>query len=316
VAIKITLNVDPEGGLRAHLWPRGPPLHEIAAARGRYIWAKTVLDAVESWYKLGLIMPTLDPMTMPPHTIVGTADGPTMRLLKAEAFPTAEVLRTTAAFTKAVDLLSRAPREAPSLVILDMEMPKLSGLEVVRMMRERIPSVPVLLLTSESRLGEAAEGVQLGAMDYVLKPVNVRDLLARVALHTAPTTTEVIPPELDPVIPHLVERLHDPQTGRLDAKRVAEFFTLSLADLSRALGKAGTAIYKTPTAETIQPSLRPLESLASGLVRLLGSARLARMWLSSPNPALEQHAPIELLRMGKIDQLTSLVQDLLEGRPA
>lgn len=257
--------------------------------------------------------------------LVGTADERTERLTR-KVFSKTRISKTAASLTKAVDRFladaSQASESKPlshevKIVIVDLDMPKISGDEFVRKIREKEINVPIVLVSSEGQLGRAALAIRNGAADYVLKPVNAKDLLARVQLQLdIPESERAELRDLDFPLPYLVEKLHDPSTGRLDATRVASFLGVNLAELSRALGTEGTAVYKTPASRTLQERLRSLESIASGLVRLLGSETRVRMWMHSANPALDKHAPIELLKMGKIGDLAGYVQDLLEGRPA
>ena len=70
-------------------------------------------------------------------------------------------------------------RTAPSLVILDLMLPKMDGFEVCRELRHR-GDVPILMLTARSEDVDAIVGLELGADDYVTKPFNPRALVARV----------------------------------------------------------------------------------------------------------------------------------------
>ena len=73
-----------------------------------------------------------------------------------------------------------AAREAnPSLVILDVMLPRLDGFEVCRILR-RDNDVPVLMLTARGEEIDRVLGLELGADDYVVKPFSMRELLARV----------------------------------------------------------------------------------------------------------------------------------------
>src|SRR5262245_58326889 len=71
-------------------------------------------------------------------------------------------------------------REQPDLVVLDLMLPGINGLEVCRRLRTRADGVPIVMLTA---LGEEADrvlGLQLGADDYVTKPFSPRELVLRV----------------------------------------------------------------------------------------------------------------------------------------
>lgn len=66
------------------------------------------------------------------------------------------------------------------LVLLDVMLPKLSGLDVCRKVRENKMSVPVILLTAKGEEIDKVLGLEIGADDYVTKPFSLRELLARV----------------------------------------------------------------------------------------------------------------------------------------
>ena len=67
-----------------------------------------------------------------------------------------------------------------SLVITDMQMPKMDGLELLKVARQKIPHAPVIVLTGEATVDSAIEAMSLGAQDYLRKPVNLEELLVRV----------------------------------------------------------------------------------------------------------------------------------------
>jgi DNA-binding response OmpR family regulator len=75
-----------------------------------------------------------------------------------------------------------AVRECPDVIISDVKMPGMDGLEMVKALRlnPRTANVRVLMLTSEASVESEAEGLAAGADDYVLKPVEPRRLAARV----------------------------------------------------------------------------------------------------------------------------------------
>jgi two-component system response regulator MprA len=70
--------------------------------------------------------------------------------------------------------------EPPDLVILDMLMPRLDGLQTVRRLRARGLMLPVLMLTARDALGDRVLGLDAGADDYLVKPFGLEELLARV----------------------------------------------------------------------------------------------------------------------------------------
>ncbi|MGH9787429.1 MAG: response regulator transcription factor [Candidatus Acidiferrales bacterium] len=76
--------------------------------------------------------------------------------------------------------LERALADSPDLVILDVMMPKLSGLDVCKQLKGKRPSLPIILLTARGQEVDKVVGLELGADDYVTKPFSIRELLARV----------------------------------------------------------------------------------------------------------------------------------------
>jgi two-component system KDP operon response regulator KdpE len=77
------------------------------------------------------------------------------------------------------DALVKAEEIRPDIVLLDIVMPGLDGIEVMRQLRERRP-VPVILLTAKGSTADKAKGLDLGADDYVAKPFDLDELAARV----------------------------------------------------------------------------------------------------------------------------------------
>jgi DNA-binding NtrC family response regulator len=83
--------------------------------------------------------------------------------------------------TSGPEALSAMERERPSLVIADLQMPGMSGLELLARIRERWPSVPVMLVTVEGDVATVVQAVQQGAVNYLIKPVSPSVLLAATA---------------------------------------------------------------------------------------------------------------------------------------
>ncbi len=76
--------------------------------------------------------------------------------------------------------LKRALVDSPDLVVLDVMMPKMSGLDVCKQLKAKRPSIPIIMLTSRGQEVDKVVGLELGADDYVTKPFSIRELLARV----------------------------------------------------------------------------------------------------------------------------------------
>jgi two-component system alkaline phosphatase synthesis response regulator PhoP len=76
--------------------------------------------------------------------------------------------------------LGRALNDAPDLVVLDVMMPKMSGLEVCKQLKVKRPSLPMIMLTARGQEVDKVVGLELGADDYITKPFSIRELLARI----------------------------------------------------------------------------------------------------------------------------------------
>ena len=75
--------------------------------------------------------------------------------------------------------LERFRADAPALVLLDLMLPRLSGLDVCRAVRSE-STVPIVNLTAKDSEADKIAGLEIGADDYVTKPFNSRELVARV----------------------------------------------------------------------------------------------------------------------------------------
>jgi len=76
--------------------------------------------------------------------------------------------------------LQLALQQNPDLLLLDIMMPKLDGLEVCKRVRQAGFTIPILMLTAKSQEIDIVRGLEMGADDYVTKPFSIRELLARI----------------------------------------------------------------------------------------------------------------------------------------
>src|SRR5262245_30038067 len=111
------------------------------------------------------------------RTILVVDDEPTLRETLAENLEMDGFRVVTAADGR--QALDRFHQSQPDLVILDLMLPELSGIEVCRVIR-RESGVPILMLTARDSELDKVVGLELGADDYVTKPFGLRELLARV----------------------------------------------------------------------------------------------------------------------------------------
>src|ERR671932_2600136 len=78
-----------------------------------------------------------------------------------------------------VEALREVGQDGLDLVVLDIMLPKISGFEVLKKIREK-SDVPVVMLTAKSQSVDKVVGLELGADDYITKPFDTKELLARI----------------------------------------------------------------------------------------------------------------------------------------
>jgi DNA-binding NtrC family response regulator len=87
---------------------------------------------------------------------------------------------SAAASNSGEEALRRIETEPPDVVILDVKMPGMSGLETLREIKQNRPLVEVIMLTGHASVEAAIEGMELGAFDYLMKPLELEDLLNKI----------------------------------------------------------------------------------------------------------------------------------------
>jgi two-component system, OmpR family, response regulator MprA len=120
------------------------------------------------------------------------------------------------------DALESVDREQPDLLVVDVMMPSLDGLEVTRRLRARGSRIPILMLTARSEVSDRVAGLDAGADDYLVKPFALDELLARMRALLRRTGI----------------------TGHVDRLQVAD---LALDPAARTVARAGRPIELTKT---------------------------------------------------------------------
>lgn len=138
-------------------------------------------------------------------------------------------------------------------------------------------------------------------MKYELLRSEVSDGSASVRPGRSPTVT--------------LQQLHDPETGRLDAGRIAEYLKIPLKEFSGALGRNYSTIHKTPNAPALQPVLRSAKRTLEILEQLMVDRTAVLAWLKSPHADLERRTPLEVILEGRAQMVEDMLEDVLEGMP-
>ncbi len=102
-----------------------------------------------------------------------------MMLVEGLTFVLEQEGYTVAAAYDGQEALDKARTEKPDLIVLDLMLPKISGLDVCRVLR-RETNVPILMLTAKGEEMDKVVGLELGADDYVVKPFGIHELIARI----------------------------------------------------------------------------------------------------------------------------------------
>ncbi len=80
----------------------------------------------------------------------------------------------------AEDIFAIAKSDPPDVILLDLKMPGMDGIEILMTIREYVPGIEVILLTGHIDLESKIEGIRIGAFDYILKPVDIGELIAKI----------------------------------------------------------------------------------------------------------------------------------------
>jgi len=107
-------------------------------------------------------------------------------------------------FSSASDALRELERSQPSVVMSDIRMPGVSGLELLQSLKERLPKVPVIIMTAYSDLDSAVAAFQGGAFEYLPKPFDVDQALELVRRALAENASRDVPASSDAPVPEIL----------------------------------------------------------------------------------------------------------------
>jgi len=86
-------------------------------------------------------------------------------------------VRVATSGEEALEVLSQSP---PDVVVLDVKMPGMDGIETLREIKRRAPLIEVVMLTGHANLEVAIQGMEMGAFDYLMKPVDIDELVYKI----------------------------------------------------------------------------------------------------------------------------------------
>lgn len=139
------------------------------------------------------------------------------------------------------EAISLAGQHAFDLMLLDVMMPDMDGWQVCRVVRER-SSIPILMLTARSEIKDKVQGLGIGADDYLTKPFEPEELLARIhsLLRRSMLTQALIPREEVLEFPGL--RIY-PESREVRIEEQGVDFTVKEFDLLTVLARGGQRVY-------------------------------------------------------------------------
>jgi DNA-binding response OmpR family regulator len=147
--------------------------------------------------------------------------------------------------------LDKANRGSPDLVVLDLMLPGLDGFRVLRSLRERGLTMPILILTARGEEADKVRGLRLGADDYVTKPFGILELLARAEA--------------------LLRRSRLRDRGAPSSRRVTRFGPITVEPARRAVRRSGEPVELAPKEFDLLMSLIRAEGAVVSRMDLLRS---------------------------------------------
>ena len=195
-------------------------------------------------------------------------------------------------------------------MLLDVPLPSRSAVQLLARIRNEYTHgrLPVLVVTTSAR---ADAKLLAAADDVVFQPIGAAELRLRITNAVSADRSPGAAPR--PEVPEVLRlpdaALHDSKSGRIDAKRIAEYLDVPLKAVSSAIGREYKTVFKTPAAPALQSALDPIARTLRALQRYFDRRQESLAWLNTPNPELDSGRPLDLLLHGQAD----VVADMLEG---
>ncbi len=184
--------------------------------------------------------------TVPDKHILVVDDDDRLRALLKQYLTEHGFFVSTAADTKQADEVADA--FAIDLMVLDVMMPKETGMQYAKRLKSREDAPPILLLTARSEAEDRIEGLEAGAQDYLAKPFAPRELVLRIENILQRGTLTAPQPDSDAV--RFGDYRFDIKSGRLTNPQGAIYLTSSEIECLRILAdQAGTPVSREKIAE-------------------------------------------------------------------
>lgn len=194
------------------------------------------------------------------------------------------------------------------------------AMRVMRKMHAKAPSTPILAVLHSPAEKALNDALEAGASDVIDAPYDTLALSKRLRVlqQRLRRTTEPAPRAANLDLSALAVRrpdLHDPESGLVDARLVANALGISLARMARGLGVEYKAIHKTPTAARLQKPLMAIKEVLHLISQVYPAPAHQRVWLNQPVADLEGESPLDVILSGEAAVVESLLEDALAGHP-
>lgn len=211
------------------------------------------------------------------------------------------------------DALQKAREFKPSLVIMDIMMPRMSGLVATKRMRDDddLASTPIILMSQLGEEQDVVEGIEAGADEYLVKPFRQAELAARVKILLRKSSSSAAR-KLDDTTAQGLEEEQDneavrrfKETGQIVSKDFAGFTIID------KLGQGGTAtVYRAMEPVNLKPValkiVSPFAAVKEGFLKRLRRSNEIAVKLVHPHI-------VRIYTMGEYQEVHFMVQELVEG---
>jgi DNA-binding response OmpR family regulator len=215
-------------------------------------------------------------------------------------------------FTTAEQALEQTKKFSTDIVIVDVSMPTQSGLDTLEQLKSLDMKVFVLTASETTAMKH-----DLYALGDVVPPVPEKALLGRlrgILSRRRTSKAHPLPRPVTPVNAHVLADLHDPETGRLDASRIASYLETPLSSFRKFCHISVAGLHKSPASASMQTHLAPIARSLAILTQLLTTKEHVLAWMNSPHPDLGSETPIHLILEGKAQVVADLLQSALAGQ--
>jgi pterin-4a-carbinolamine dehydratase len=113
----------------------------------------------------------------------------------------------------------------------------------------------------------------------------------------------------------ILPELHDENSGRIDAQKLATFMGVPLKRLAEGLQLNYKAIHRNPSAEAFQPALKPVKRSAEILHDFFHKPETVRVWLNTSHPDLDGHTALEMILANNPNAVLRILENAAAGVP-